>query len=109
MFHDPADAAEVQVKVNVAQSFSMSAISVISLQNVTTQNSGLPSIMCCPELDPHTRGSDAAPEWTENWAVRHWVRGVARESWDTRELGPDTENVSKLSLNWQMSGELRHS
>ena len=65
--------------------------------------------MCCPEIVPHTRGSDAAPEWAENWEERHWVRGVARESWDTRELGPDTENVSKLSLNWQMSGELRHS
>ena len=65
--------------------------------------------MCCPELVPHTRGSDAAPEWAENWEERHWVRGVARESGDTRELGPDTENVSKLSLNWQMSGELRHS
>ena len=64
--------------------------------------------MCCPVLVPHSRGRGPAPEWAVNWAVRHWVRAVARESADTRELGPDTENISKLSRNWQMSGELRH-
>ena len=67
-----------------------------------------PRIMCCPVFVPHSRGRGPAPEWAENWAVRHWVRAVARESADTRELGPDTENVSKLSRNWQMSGVLRH-
>ena len=65
--------------------------------------------MCCPVFAPHSRGARPAPEWAENWAVRHWVRGVARASPATAELGPDTENVSKLSLNWQMSGELRHN
>lgn len=68
----------------------------------------LPRIMCWPVFVPHSRGRGHAPEWAENWAVRHWVRGVARESPDTEELGADTENVSKLSRNWQMSGELRH-
>ena len=109
MFHDPADAAEVQVKVSVAQSVSMSAISVISCHRNVTAQVSLPSIMCWPEFVPHIRGRDAAPEWAENWAARHWVRGVARASEEIRELGPDTENDSKLSLNWQMSGELRHS
>ena len=94
------------MKVSVLQSVSMSTI--FHVTSCVTMTARLPRIMCWPVFVPHSRGRGPAPEWAENWAVRHWVRGVARESPDTEELGADTENVSKLSRNWQMSGELRH-